>query len=307
MSGESQDRRRFPARGALIPILMVGVVGWLAPFPSTGEPSRKPSGNPAAEVRPDSIRPLDDARVRAFLETYGPLVDTVADLDDDVVFTLGGKPIYFRDGRMLREDRLGEADGFDPVFYRYPQETLRRAPASADLPHYSTDVFEALFGVTETQVRTQCESATFLGHRMFLNTLVLDPLRKVEEEITRAAAVDPAVARWIEELEITYSFIFREIAGSDTRSLHSFGLAVDLEPSSYRGRHAYWRWSRVLDRENWFRIPPSQRWSPPPPVIEAFERNGFVWGGKWSYFDVIHFEYRPEVLLYNRVLQNGTT
>ena len=36
---------------------------------------------------------------------------------------------------------------------------------------------------------------------------------------------------------------------------------------------------------------------PPQPVIDAFERNGFVWGGKWLFFDPLHFEYRPETLL----------
>jgi hypothetical protein len=37
-------------------------------------------------------------------------------------------------------------------------------------------------------------------------------------------------------------------------------------------------------------------------VIEIFERHGFVWGRKWSHFDDVHFEYRPEVLLYNRLI-----
>jgi hypothetical protein len=26
-----------------------------------------------------------------------------------------------------------------------------------------------------------------------------------------------------------------------------------------------------------------------------------VWGGKWAHFDMIHFEYRPEIVLYNRL------
>lgn len=30
------------------------------------------------------------------------------------------------------------------------------------------------------------------------------------------------------------------------------------------------------------------------PVVEAFEREGFVWGGRWNQFDTFHFEYRPE-------------
>ena len=37
----------------------------------------------------------------------------------------------------------------------------------------------------------------------------------------------------------------------------------------------------------------------PPSFVEVFEQHGFVWGGKWLYFDTIHFEYRPEALIYN--------
>ena len=31
-------------------------------------------------------------------------------------------------------------------------------------------------------------------------------------------------------------------------------------------------------------------------IVEIFERHGFIWGGKWSYYDTMHFEYRPELL-----------
>jgi hypothetical protein len=24
---------------------------------------------------------------------------------------------------------------------------------------------------------------------------------------------------------------------------------------------------------------------------------GFIWGGKWLFFDTMHFEYRPEILI----------
>ena len=30
-------------------------------------------------------------------------------------------------------------------------------------------------------------------------------------------------------------------------------------------------------------------------------RNGFIWGGKWSEFDLMHFEYRPELILLARL------
>jgi len=134
----------------------------------------------------------------------------------------------------------------------------------------------------------------------------VEPLRAVEQELRAAAARDREVARWVEELKVAYSFKSKDIAGSGGRSYHSWGLAVDLVPGSYGGKQVYWRWSRVFNREGWHLIPMDQRWSPPRTVVEAFEGHGFVWGGKWAYFDTIHFEYRPEILLYNRMLEGAS-
>jgi hypothetical protein len=164
---------------------------------------------------------------------------------------------------------------------------------------------ESLFGRTEREIRRHGRSTTFLGHRMFVNTVLLEPLQAVEEELRRTARRVPEVAAWMEELAITYSFIDKEIAGSGSRSYHAWGMAVDLVPADYGGKQVYWRWSRVIDRENWRRVPLSRRWAPPQAVIQAFERHGFVWGGKWAHFDQIHFEYRPEIVAYNRMVAEG--
>ena len=34
----------------------------------------------------------------------------------------------------------------------------------------------------------------------------------------------------------------------------------------------------------------------PPDIVAAFERHGFIWGGRWMHFDTMHFEFRPELL-----------
>ncbi len=34
----------------------------------------------------------------------------------------------------------------------------------------------------------------------------------------------------------------------------------------------------------------------PWPIVLVFEKNGFIWGGKWHHYDTMHFEYRPELL-----------
>ncbi len=35
----------------------------------------------------------------------------------------------------------------------------------------------------------------------------------------------------------------------------------------------------------------------PKELVDTFQKNNFVWGGKWGHFDILHFEYRPEVLI----------
>lgn len=286
--------------------LAIGVAAGAVAALSTSAPT-------PSDLTPKSVAPWtptvtpslrDDPRVRAFVQAYAPLIDSVTYADDDVVFELGSRPIHFSDGRMLAEDHLDREGECDPIFYRYPLGPLTEPPPGpVEMPTYCSDVLESLWGDTETEIREHGRSVVFLDHRMYVNEILLQPLAAVEGDLREAARHDPSVEAWIEGIDITYSFTYRDIAGSETRSQHSWGLAVDFVPRSYGGRAVYWRWSRALDREGWASIPIAQRWSPPQPVIDAFEAHGFIWGGKWPHFDAIHFEYRPEILLYNRLAE----
>lgn len=70
-----------------------------------------------------------------------------------------------------------------------------------------------------------------------------------------------------------------------TASPHSFGIAVDLNPD----KGPYWQWSKL-------RPHPLQK-TFPSAIVSLFEDNGFIWGGKWEHFDLMHFEYRPELII----------
>ncbi len=88
---------------------------------------------------------------------------------------------------------------------------------------------------------------------------------------------------------------WRTIQGSKRTSSHSFGIAIDFKLPHGLGH--YWRWAgcqpgkscpypeRVLQNRGLQN------------VVNIFEANGFIWGGKWFHFDTIHFEYRPELLV----------
>lgn len=257
----------------------------------------------APALAPAQVR--DDPGARAFQEAYAPFIDSVTSRKGDVVFFLGGRAIHFAGGRLLEEDRLDRRTSCDPVFYRYSLDPLTVAPVPApEFPTSCRDVAEVLWGRTEREIRRHTGVVPFLDRRMVVNDILRAPLAAVERDVREVARHDRDVADWIEQIEITYSLSNRDITSTDTPSFHAWGLAFDLVPTSYEGRHAYWRWSRAMDRQGWQRIPLEERWSPPERVVEIFERHGFVWGGKWGYFDTIHFEYRPEILIYNRLLED---
>jgi hypothetical protein len=82
------------------------------------------------------------------------------------------------------------------------------------------------------------------------------------------------------------TFNYRLIAGTNQLSPHSFGIAIDLT----RDKRDYWKWASREEGEE--RIA-----SYPKELVEIFEKNNFIWGGKWGHFDILHFEYRPEIIL----------
>ncbi|MEM7439855.1 MAG: M15 family metallopeptidase [Pseudomonadota bacterium] len=93
------------------------------------------------------------------------------------------------------------------------------------------------------------------------------------------------------------SFNWRNISGTKRLSVHSFGAAVDVN-SKIGG---YWKWSgRPQGNAGEYRNQIPQK------VVETFERYGFIWGGKWHHFDGMHFEYRPELIIYARLLARGS-
>ncbi|WP_315081690.1 M15 family metallopeptidase [uncultured Clostridium sp.] len=105
-----------------------------------------------------------------------------------------------------------------------------------------------------------------------LKTLV--PLCKARSDI--ASILYPASG--------TYNY--RVISGTGRLSPHSYGIAIDLKSD----KRDYWKWSNEKDAQKRLSEYPKE-------LVETFENNNFVWGGKWGHFDILHFEYRPEIIL----------
>jgi len=76
----------------------------------------------------------------------------------------------------------------------------------------------------------------------------------------------------------------KKIRGASFPSAHSWGIAVDINwDTSYYHRDSKKKYANNV----------------PQDVVNIFESQGFIWGGRWSHFDSMHFEYRPELILRN--------
>ena len=80
-------------------------------------------------------------------------------------------------------------------------------------------------------------------------------------------------------------FNWRQIANTQRLSMHSFGIAIDL---NVKYSH-YWYWDKNNNKFEY-------KNSIPLEIVKIFEKYGFIWGGRWYHYDTMHFEYRPELL-----------
>lgn len=203
---------------------------------------------------------------------------------------------------------------FEPLFsYKYPDEIPNPSNFSKDWIDYLKNIsaenslrrtqpkgleflYNALYdGETKTSIAKQIVKSSFFGKRVNIHKDIVEPLKKVEEKILIISKTNDSVEKFIKDIHSIGGFNWRDIRSSENRSSHSWGISIDIMPI-LRGKEIYWEWTQYSFGDKWITMPLKNRWIPPKEVIEAFESEGFIWGGKWDIWDNMHFEYRPEML-----------
>ncbi len=222
---------------------------------------------------------------------YGSCNDLVRAYPD-YLRSCSGSTLIWKDGTQMRYDDgrrksfdqlLNQPDLEDMFHYRYyrGKTGLQKALAKNYDPgriRYEP-FFRKMYGNSADQIRRRLTTIDWFGRKIRVTSVndVAARLQAVERELKRY----PKLRKYL--VPIGGTFKWRTIAGTHRLSVHSFGAAIDIN-THYS---AYWRWSKSGKR-------PANKI--PLKIVEAFERHGFIWGGKWYHYDTMHFEYRPEIL-----------
>jgi hypothetical protein len=254
-------------------------------------------------------QPVLDALARAYPDAVSLLPG------DEPVIAVRSRNFVWAEGRLLPPELAAKWTDYAPQpFYPYPHEIpdvaswsddqvadaeSRLASRRTNAPRRSSGFFDALWGISnESDADSNQQIVRFLGLKVTVHRALVAPLGRVEARLTSLRATDPTLDAFIKGLSHLEGYNWRDIAETRSRSNHSYGAAIDIIPKNFGGQIPYWLWA-PQEKTGWYRAAWAHRWQPHPAMIEAFEAEGFIWGGKWLLFDTIHFEYRPEILILN--------
>jgi hypothetical protein len=217
--------------------------------------------------------------------------------DDEVYLVMkSGKKIIYDDKKQKsHEEKLANPDIQDILEQDYPLGTITEIMDKNFDPgrarHYELlsevygssksavekNLIRLKYGYTNYQFNSRNNANTALEE--VLKELI--PLAKTRGDI--GSILYPASG----------TFNYRVISGTGRLSPHSYGIAIDLKSD----KRDYWKWSSKEGGKKRLGEYPKE-------LVEAFEKNNFVWGGKWGHFDILHFEYRPEIILKAKYFAN---
>lgn len=199
-----------------------------------------------------------------------------------------GKKILYDDKKEKNfEQKLANPDLQDTLEQIYPLGSV------SDLMNKNFDpgrfrnyeLLKAVYGSSRSEVEKSLVNVNVGGSFQFnKNNKAAESLRNAMKELTVMARQNKKVSASIYPSSGTYNY--RTIAGTGRLSPHAFGNTIDLA----RDKRDYWQWASAEQGRQ-------RLLSYPKETVEVFEKNNFVWGGKWNHFDILHFEYRPEILM----------
>jgi hypothetical protein len=252
-----------------------------------------------------SLRFLSASLFFCFFLGAGTRAETTNDLDglvaaySDVLLRHDGSNIYWKDGTIMPvgnveppksfQQRIINASILDQFYLKYPAGKDIAPPRNDFDPgrFRNAAFFQKLYGDCRAgAVSRNLKTVPWFpkGQSVKITALhgVADQLAKVSAEI---AKLPDHIRRAVYPTAGVLSC--RPVADTGKMSMHAYGAAIDLN-LAYSD---YWIWQSKGGKQEI-----RYRNRMPREIVDIFERNGFIWGGRWYHFDTMHFEYRPELL-----------
>ncbi len=244
-------------------------------------------GNHAGVASP---LPSSEALIQQLQNAYPQYINTTERDGDGYLWVTmaSGDRLLFDDRREKSpEEALNAPDLQDMLAQPYSCGPVLVAPQPQEHPGRVRveAFFKSVYGANRASVEQNLVPVSFLGKRVLFNgqNNAAEALRHVGQELSSLLAQHPSYKAFV--LPVSGTMCWRTVSGTDRLSAHSFGIAIDLAAK----RNTYWRYQGgpgpLLEERQRF----------PAEIVEIFEKNGFVWGGKWWEYDLMHFEYRPEL------------
>jgi hypothetical protein len=213
-----------------------------------------------------------------------------------VVMQSGKKIIYDDKKEKSYEQKMEDADLQDTMALAYPLKPIEGLVEVNDDPgrfrNYA--LLKEIYGRDQKSIEGQLTPINVGGQncQFSKNNGAAQALKEAVSEAAALSRENKRVGGAAFPTSGTYNY--RYIAGTSRLSPHAFGIAIDLA----RDSRDYWQWATREQGQK--RIA-----SYPQELAAIFEEHNFVWGGKWGHFDILHFEYRPEIILKSKYFSKG--
>ena len=205
-----------------------------------------------------------------------------------VVMKSGKRILYDDKRRKTTNEKLADADLQDMMEQIYPLGDIYEL---MDIEHdpgriREYEFLKEVYGKSKEEIQGNLTTVRVGYHNQWFNGRngAAENLDAVMKRIVSLGDKSYDIRKFIYPLAGTFNY--RYISGTGQLSPHAFGIAIDLAKDD----RDYWQWTTREAGEK--RLKEYSR-----EIVSAFEQNDFIWGGKWGHFDILHFEYRPELII----------
>ena len=247
-----------------------------------------------------NIDPIYEAMMKrdilCLMMAYPEYILDVERGEDGTVYVImkSGKKLLYDDGKTKNQAQKSSIpDLQDMMEQLYPigkiTELLPAHYNPGCVRHYP--LLKEVYGANKTQIQSNLVKVS-IGYKFVefnRNNQAAQALNSVMKELLPLARQKYKI--YGAAFPSSGTFNYRLIGSTSRLSSHAFGMAIDLNAH----KNDYWKWNTRDDGQK--RLD-----SYPQEIVHIFEKYGFVWGGKWGNFDIMHYEYRPEIILKARYL-----